>query len=84
MSRGMHRHRRIRLDKLAQIKIDTRKANQPAKRKAAGRRDVRIAAKIKATAAGVPLSPECQSWLSRKTGRAFTVLTQEEIAQAIA
>lgn len=84
MSRGMHRHRRIRLDNLAQTKIDTRKAKAPAKRRARTLRDARVIAKIKATKAGTGYSPEVQSWLAARTGRAFSRLSAEDIAKAIA
>lgn len=84
MARGMHRHRRIRLDNLAQTQIDTRTHKAPAKRKARTRRDARVIAKLKATKAGVGYSAEVQSWLAARTGRAFSRLSADEIAKAIA
>ncbi len=84
MARGMHRHRRIRLDNLAATRISTRASNAPAKVKAAVRRDARVIAKIKATPDGVSLSPEVQSWLSRQVGKAFAKITAADIAAVIA
>jgi hypothetical protein len=79
----MHRHRQFRLDNLRQHRIDTKAANRPAKKKAAERRDVRLAAKAKATPAGVQMAPEVQSWISRIAGRPYSKLSQAEIAAAI-
>ncbi len=84
MARGMHRHRRIRLDNLQQTKIDTRAHKRPGKVKARTRRDARVIAKIKATKGGVGYAAEVQSWLSRRLDKPFTKITAEEIAQAIA
>jgi hypothetical protein len=84
MSRGMHRHRRIRLDNLRQTKLDTRAAKAPAKRKARVRKDVRVIAKIKATKAGTGYAAEVQSWLSARLGKPFSKITADEIAKAIA
>ncbi|HEX3135130.1 MAG TPA: hypothetical protein VHX44_16315 [Planctomycetota bacterium] len=84
MSRGMHRHRSIRLKNLRQTRIDTRKGNAPAKAKAAVRRDARVIAKIKATKAGTGYSAEVQSWLARKLDKPFGKITAEQIKQAIA
>ena len=84
MSRGMHRHRRIRLDNLAQTKIDTRAAKAPGKRKARVRKDARVIAKIKATKSGTGYAAEVQSWLSARVGKPFSKITADEIAKAIA
>lgn len=84
MARPMHVHRNIRLTNLRATKKATRRANAPAKRKAASRRDATIIARIKAAPAGVSFPPAIQSWLSRRTGKPFTKLTPEQIKAAIA
>ena len=84
MARGMHRHRRIRLDNLAQTKIDTRKAKAPGKVRARTLRDARVIAKIKATKSGTGYAAEIQSWLSRKIDKPFSRITADEIAKTIA
>ena len=84
MSRGMHRHRSIRLNNLRQTRIDTRKANAPGKLKAGVRRDARMVAKIKVTTPGTGYSSEVQSWLSRKLDKPFGKITADEIKQAVA
>jgi hypothetical protein len=84
MARGMHRHRRIRLDNLRDTKIATRARKAPGKVKERARRDATIIAKITAAAAGLDHAPEVQSWLSRRTGRPYSRLSREDIAAAIA
>jgi hypothetical protein len=84
MARGMHRHRRIRLDNLRQTKIETRTGSAPGKARARKRRDARIIAKIRATKAGTGYAPEVQSWLSARVGKAFSRISADEIASAIA
>lgn len=84
MSRGMHRHRSIRLKNLRQTRIDTRKAKAPGKVKATVRRNARVIAKIKATKAGVGYSAEVQSWLSRKLDKPFGKISADDIKLAIA
>ncbi|MBA2481458.1 MAG: hypothetical protein H0V44_12410 [Planctomycetes bacterium] len=84
MARGMHRHRRIRLDNLSATKIETRERKRPHKVKARTRRDARVIAKIKATKSGVGYAAEVQSWLSRRLDKPFSKITSEEIAQTIA
>jgi hypothetical protein len=84
MSRGMHRHRSIRLKNLRQTRLDTRAAKAPGKVKATVRRNARVIAKIKATKPGVGYGAEVQSWLSRKLDKPFGKITAEDIKQAIA
>lgn len=84
MARAMHCHRNIRLTNLRAHRKATRAAKAPGKLKARVRQAARIVAKIKATPAGSIHSPEVQSWLAATTGKAYTRLTQDEIAAAIA
>jgi hypothetical protein len=84
MARGMHRHRRIRLDNLRETKLDTRARKRPGKVKARARRDARVIAKIKGTKGGVGYAAEVQSWLARRLDKPFSKITADEIAQAIA
>jgi hypothetical protein len=84
MARGMHRHRKIRLARLAEHKISTRHRKAPHKVKARSGRDGRIIAKIKSSVPANGYSPEVQSWLSRKIGKPFSKLTPAEIAKATA
>lgn len=84
MARGMHCHRNIRLTNLRAHRKATRAAGAPGKIKARVRRDARIIAKIKAAAAGQVHSPEVQSWLAARTGKAYTRLSAADIAAAIA
>ncbi len=84
MSRGMHRHRSIRLENLRKTRIATRKAKGPSKVKARANRDTRVIAKIKATKAGTGYSAEVQSWLSTKLDKPFRKITADEIKSAIA
>ena len=84
MSRGMHRHRNIRLTNLRAHKKATRLRKGPSKVKARARRDLSIIAKIRATAAGTGFSGEVQSWLSRQLGKPFSKITADEIKLAIA
>jgi hypothetical protein len=84
MARGMHRHRRIRLDNLRDTKLETRARKAPGKLKATVRRDARIIAKIKATKPGVGFAAEVESWLSRRLDKPYSAITAEEIVQAIA
>ena len=84
MARGMHRHRRIRLDNLRDTKIATRKFKAPGKVKARTRRDANVIAKIKATAEGTGYGAEVQSWLAAQVGKPFTKISAEEIKAAIA
>ncbi len=84
MARGMHRHRRIRLDNLRDTKIATRAFKKPGKIKARTRRDAKVIAKIKATPAGVGYAAEIQSWLSDLLEKPFTKISAEEIKTAIA
>jgi hypothetical protein len=84
MARGMHRHRKIRLARLAEHKISTRHRKAPHKVKARTCRDARIVAKIKATIVADGYAPEVQSWLSRKTGKSFAKLSPADIAKATA
>ena len=83
MARGMHRHRRIRLDNLAATKIETRRAAAPGKAKARVRRDARVIAKIKATKTGVGYAAEVQSWLARRLDKPFAKITAAEITGVI-
>jgi hypothetical protein len=84
MSRGMHRHRHIRLTNLRKHRLATRAAKASSKVKARVRRDTRIVAKIKATKSGTGYSAEVQSWLSVKLEKPFSKITAAEIQQAIA
>ena len=84
MARGMHRHRKIRLARLAEHKISTRHRKAPHKVSARVNREQRIIAKIKAHTGTAGHSGEVQSWLSLKTGKAFSKLTPADIAKAIA
>ena len=84
MARGMHRHRKIRLARLAEHKISTRHRKAPHKIKARTGRDARVIAKIKATVSANGYAPEVQSWLSLKAGKSFSRLTPAEIAKATA
>jgi hypothetical protein len=79
----MHRHRSIRRANLAAHKISTRKAKAPGKAKAGARRDARALAVIKASPAGTVYAPWVQSWLSRRTGLAFSRLTPAAIADVL-
>jgi hypothetical protein len=83
MARGMHRHRRIRLDNLRDTKIATRAHKKPGKIKARARRDVNVIAKIKATKPGTGYSGEIQSWLSRRLDKPFTKISADEILKTI-
>ena len=84
MARGMHRHRRIRLDNLRDTKLATRAFKAPGKVKARTRRDAKVIAKIKATPAGVGYAAEVQSWLAALLEKPFTRISAEEISAAIA
>lgn len=83
MARPMHAHRSIRLTNLRATRKATRAAKAPGKIKARARRDARIIAKIKATAAGTAHAAEVQSWLSVRTGKAYSRLSAADIAAAI-
>jgi hypothetical protein len=84
MARPMHAHRNIRLTNLRATRKATRAAKAPGKIKARARKDVRMIAKIKANPADVVHAAEVQSWLSVRTGKAYSRLSQAEIAAAIA
>ena len=84
MSRPMHRHRAIRLGNLRAHRIELRASKAPAKFKAGVRRDARIVAKIKATAPGVPYSPEVQSWIAVQLGKPTYKASVEEIQALLA
>lgn len=85
MSRGQHRQWTVRNTRLAATKIATRKANAPAKHKAASRRDAYVKARIKALLGkGVGLPAYAQSWLSRQIGKPFTKINAAEIDKAVA
>jgi hypothetical protein len=80
MARGMHRHRRIRLDNLRDTKAETRAQKRPGKIKARVRRDANVIAKIKATKAENGYSPEVKSWISAQLEKPFWQVTADEIA----
>lgn len=79
MSRGMHRHRSIRLTNLRATRIATRKANAPAKSKAADRRAARHRIAL-TNATGTDLNPAVKSWVAKQVGKPFSKVTAEEIA----
>jgi len=80
----MHRHRAIRLGNLRAHRTNLRASKAPAKHKANVRRDARIVAKIKSTAAGVPYSAEVQSWIAEQLGKPTYKASPDEIAALIA
>jgi hypothetical protein len=84
MARGMHRHRSIRRERLAEHKLETRARKAPAKVALRARRDIRAVAAVKATAAGTAHAPWVQSWLSATVGKPYGKLSAADIAAAVA
>ncbi len=84
MARGMHRHRAIRRERLAEHKLETRARKAPAKAGLRERKNARAAAAVKATPAGTAHAPWVQSWLSATLGKAYSKLSAAEISAAVA
>ncbi len=82
MSRGMHRHRSIRLTNLRATRLETRAANAPAKNKATELRAARHRAAL-AKATGTDLNPAVKSWVAKQVGKPFTKVTAAEIAALV-
>lgn len=78
MSRGMHRHRMIRLRNLAATKIATRAANAPAKRSETARRDARMRTALKA-AKGKDLNPAIVSWACAQLNKQWRQVTEADL-----
>ena len=70
--------RRVRLDHFLDQQKENRLRNGPRKRKERARRDVRIAAVVKAGPEG-PFTPPVASWIAEKLGKPATKATKEEI-----
>ncbi|MCS6969848.1 MAG: hypothetical protein RMM29_03690 [Planctomycetota bacterium] len=84
MARGQHRFYHIRLLAERRMRAETYARNAPQNAKEKARRDRRMQAlAARQLAAGVPLSPAVQSWVSRRAGKPFRKLSAEEVARAI-
>jgi hypothetical protein len=85
MARGQHRFWTTRNTRGRAMRAAIRADNAPVKQDERDRRDIRVKAKIKALVdAKTPLSGECLSWLSRRTGRPAGKLSAADIQSAIA
>jgi len=83
MSRGMHRHRSIRLANLATHKSTTRARKAPGKVKARVRKDSAMVAYLKAAKPETGYSALAQSWISTKLDKPFSRCTADEIKSLI-
>ncbi len=83
MARGMHRHRSIRRENLAEHKLATRPRKAPANAALRVRKAPRAAAAVRATPAGTPHAPWLQSWLAATVGKPYSKLSAADIAAAV-
>jgi hypothetical protein len=78
MSRGVHRHRMLRIRSLARIKQETRASNAPAKRSASALRDDRMRSVLKA-AKGKDVNPAVVSWVCRQLDKQWRQVTDADL-----